>query len=219
MRRFLPAFAVLALLCASTPSPGLGFSLGGGMATCFSSAHYSASYAGSAMENVSHFNSMASKVFFDATYFLLEIGLQIDHGSSPDTTTIATTPTFTGTATFVTIGGFVKYPFDLGPVLIFPLLGAQLGVNLSLNDAAGNDLKASLTPAQQLNVNELWLMGGVGVDILLGRFFIRPVALVGFKPLSSVDNNSLSAVRSLGLTSVSLSYLTLNAELLLGARF
>jgi len=218
MRKLSCASIALVLLAVAGRSFALTFSMGAGIAPTYSSSELTASASGGATDRVSSSVSLASKLFFDITYAEIDIGYMIDHGSTPGVAATITAPSFNGEATYFTIAGFAKYPIDLGGVLIFPLLGAQLNLNLTLTDASGNDLKAGFTPAQQADLNELWLMGGVGADVILGRFFLRPEVLVGFKPLSSADSSSLSALQNLGLSSVSLTYLSVSVQLLVGAR-
>jgi hypothetical protein len=68
-------------------------------------------------------------------------------------------------------------------------------------------------------MNELWLEAGAGADFAFGRFYIRPEVLLGYKPLSTTDNNSITALQGLGATSVSMSYFAIKADVLLGYRF
>ena len=174
MRKLSCASIALVLLAVAGKSFALTFSMGAGIAPTYSSSELTASASGGATDRVSSSVSLASKLFFDITYAEIDIGYMIDHGSTPGVAATITAPSFNGEATYFTIAGFAKYPIDLGGVLIFPLLGAQLNLNLTLTDASGNDLKAGFTPAQQADLNKLWLMGGVGADVILGRFFLAP---------------------------------------------
>ncbi len=79
-----------------------------------------------------------------------------------------------------------------------------------------------MTGQEQTDLNQLWLQGGAGVDISLGKLYLRPEILAGFKVLSTTDNNAVSALKNVltaaGFTNVSASasYWTWDFSLMLG---
>jgi len=161
------------------------------------------------------------KAFVDLTYLQISAGymmvngatLTMIAGSSKDTEDLK------GSLTYVSLAAYLKYPFHVGPVTVFPLLGVEYKLNLTDKDDSGNDVKSALTSQQQADLNELWIEGGVGMDLTLGSFYIRPEVLIGFKPLSTTDKDVIDAAQSSGWTSVSFNYLTVNLQVLVGYRF
>jgi hypothetical protein len=158
------------------------------------------------------------KAFVDFTYLQVSAGYIMVNGA---TGTIGigsalSTMDLKGILTYVSFAGYLKYPFHVGAVTVFPLLGVEYKLNLTSKDGSGNDVKSTMTSQQQADLNELWIEGGAGMDFTLGPFYIRPEVLIGFKPLSTTDNDTISAAESSGWTSVSFNYFTVNLNILVG---
>jgi hypothetical protein len=198
--------------------PAVGLSAGAGMSLDFTSSDFKWTQTGTAHEVKASLMPINIKAFLDFTYVEASIGYMIVNGSSTATTVGAATSTasVTDTLSYVTLAAYGKYPFVVGPVTLFPLLGIEYKLNLTYETSSGTDLKAAMTNQQQNDLSELWVEAGAGGDITFGRFYLRTELLIGFKPLSTTDNSAVSAQKALGYTSVSLSYFTVNVGLLLG---
>jgi hypothetical protein len=138
----------------------------------------------------------------------------VNRGST-EPTAASTTNAFAAVLTGLSLGVYAKYPFTLGPVAIFPIVGVEYVLNLTWMDDKGYDLRAGLsTPASSLN--ELWLKGGVGVDVFLGDLFVRPQVMGGLKPLGAA---SVSASHPTGSLALAFSSYTIDVVVLFGYRF
>jgi hypothetical protein len=196
----------------------LELSAGAGMSLDFSSSDSKWTQTGTAHEVKQSAMPIDIKAFFDFTYVQASIGYMMVNGSSTATTVggSTTNASVTDTLSYVTLAAYGKYPFVVGPVTLFPLLGIEYKLNLTYENASGTDLKAAMTNQAQSDLSELWVEAGAGGDITFGRFYLRTELLIGFKPLSTTDNSAVSAQKTLGYTSVSLSYFTVNVGLLFG---
>ncbi len=209
--------------CVAVGAFALDFSAGAGGAydlTTWSDLKYSS--GGNNYEVKPSQKPIDIKAFVDATYLQASVGYMMVNETTLDfilNGSSVGTSTGTNKFTYLTLAAYLKYPFAVGSASFFPLLGVEYKLNLTLKDSAGNDVKSTLTSQEQADLNELWVQGGVGGDILIGKFFIRPEILVGFKPLSKSDNDTIAANEALGYTSVSVSYFTINLNLLVGYRF
>lgn len=93
---------------------------------------------------------------------------------------------------YLSISLMGRYPFALGPVSLFPLLGIEYDLNLYWKDAAGADLKAGLPQEEKAWLNQLWFKAGVGADIALWKgLFVRPLVLLGFKTLNADERATI----------------------------
>jgi len=202
----LPAFAF-----------GLGFAYGGGGSLNFSPVSFNGTYTGTYSSATSQVTSQASATslqFFDATYVVLQLGYFLNRGST-EPTAASTDTAFAAVLTGLSVGLAAKYPFTFGPVAFFPIVGLEYVLNLSYVDDKGNDMKAKLSaPASSLN--ELWVKGGVGVDVFLGDLFFRPMVLGGFKPFGTTTVTSTYPKASLTL---GIGWYTIDVYVLFGYRF
>ena len=162
------------------------------------------------------------KAFIDATYLQASIGYIDQHNPGHLTTTVngsSSSEEIGGGKSYVTFAAYLEYPFVIGPVKLFPLLGIEYRLNLTYKDGKSNDLKSTLTSQAQTDLNELWFEAGAGADITFGRVYIRPELLIGSKLRSTTDNNFLSFYKASGATDTWLNYLTFNINLLVGYKF
>jgi len=194
---------------------GLGFSYGGGTALVFSPVTFTGTYSGTESQVTSSV-SLTTTQFFDATYLLVQLGYTLNRGSTEPAA--ASTPTgFTAMLTGLSFGVAVKYPFGIGPLVFFPLVGAEYKLNLTYSDDKGDDLKSGLSGPGSLN--ELWVKGGVGVDLFPGSLFLRPVLLVGFMPFNLGGVPTLSSTQPTGSVTLDRGIYTVEFDLLFGVRF
>jgi small nuclear ribonucleoprotein (snRNP)-like protein len=180
-------------------------------------------YSGSSYETTyRYWPTWDFKAFVDLTYIQVSVGYMfIDTiGSVTSTVNGSTSEGKAGYSySYMTLAAYLKYPFSVGPVKLFPLLGIDYRLNLVYTDDDHNDLKSTLTSQQQADLNEIWIEAGAGIDVSIGRFFLRPEVLVGFKPLSKTDNDLLTALRAGGDTDVSILFSTVRCCVLAGYKF
>ncbi|MGA2764143.1 MAG: hypothetical protein ABSG17_12320 [Spirochaetia bacterium] len=210
---------VLVLLSLAISGFALDFSAGLGANLNFESPDLKYTMLGTAYDSKSSVMPINIKAFFDATYLQGSVGYEFISGYS-NTVTPGSTTNYNETLTYMNFALYGKYPFALGQAItVFPLLGAEYRLNLTWTSSSGADLKSAQSSQYQSDMNELWLEAGAGADFAFGRFYIRPEVLLGYKPLSTTDNNSITALQGLGATSVSMSYFAIKADVLLGYRF
>jgi small nuclear ribonucleoprotein (snRNP)-like protein len=209
---------------AHSPWDWLAVSAGAGFSAEFLTHPYlKYGYSGSSYETTyRYWPTWDFKAFVDLTYIQVSVGyMYIDTiGSVTSKVNGSTSEGKAGYSySYVTLAAYLKYPFSVGPVKLFPLLGIDYRLNLRYTDDDHNDLKSALTSQQQADLNEIWIEAGAGIDVSIGRFFLRPEVLVGLKPLSKTDNDLLTALRAGGGTDVSLLFSTVRVCVLAGYKF
>lgn len=139
--------------------------------------------------------------YFDATYAVVSFGFQVNGSPHEKITTWdgSTKGTTEGSvderAGFLSFSLLGRYPFTLGSISIFPLLGIEYDINLYLKAADGTDLKASLTDQERSDLNQFWFKTGVGADFFIYQgLYIRPELLMGFKLLTTTEREYLQNV-------------------------
>jgi opacity protein-like surface antigen len=102
--------------------------------------------------------------FLDATFVELGVGFAYNSQTSEATTEITGFPSVTaettGSFTAIDISLLGKYPFELGPVVLFPLVGADYKLVLSSETEGNNDDDAS-------DQSIFGILAGVGADYSL----------------------------------------------------
>lgn len=195
----------------------LDFSIGVGYSPHYSIIDLKGVSSGASTEPFRHPPSFTTKFFFDATYLQASFGAMMANIITQDAT--GKFVAFSGDLFYLDFSAFAKLPLAFGPVTLFPLVGIEYKLDLTYVDANNNDLKAALPSQAQLDLNELWVEGGIGADIALGdRFFFRLQLFAGIKPLSATDKEALSALQSSADATPSLTYFTFNADLLIGVK-
>ncbi len=211
----LAAVLLLASLAAPLSTGALGLSYGGGGSLNFSPVTFSGVYGGTPSQVTSQASATAVQ-FFDATYIMVQVGYFLNRGSTEPTSAI--TPTTSGFAAMLTglsLGLAARLPIRIGPVEVFPLIGVEYVLNLSYTDDRGDDLRATLS-ASTAFLDELWLKGGLGVDVLLGSLFLRPMVVAGYKPFGAA---TVTSAPSSGTLTLAYSAYTIDVYLLFGYRF
>jgi len=75
---------------------------------------------------------------------------------------------------------FGKFPFSMGALKLFPLLGIDVKIAMAYD---GNDLQSPYNNVCEY-YSSTWFKLGLGVDIPLGyRLYLRPTFLYGLAPL------------------------------------
>lgn len=144
-------------------------------------------------------------LFLDGRYFSLRVGYKLAiAGHETQTQTISgTTTTLTdqglGTKGYLSLSVYGKYPFSVGPFLLYPLLGLEQDTLLLYLDANGNDVRGTLSLDQLANENQLWVKAGVGADWpLFAGGYLRAELVLGYKFPSSAENAAVQNATSAG---------------------
>jgi hypothetical protein len=203
------------LLGLAIGASALDMSVGAGAALNFTSGTMKFSGPGVDGDVTAHFMPANFVAFFDATYVQVSAGYMFYNGVTATSSGSPTTVSVGGSASYLSFAVYGKYPFSVGQFTIFPLLGVEYKLNLTATDENGKD-KSTMTSQEQADLNELWFEAGVGADFSFGRFYVRPEMLIGFKPLSSTDNDAVKAATVPPFTSGSMSWFTMNVEVLVG---
>ncbi len=107
---------------------------------------------------------------------------------------------FEGTLTYLTFGAFGKYPYKLGSLTVFPLLGLEYKLNLAAEDADGNDLKKDATSKEKSDLNELWIKAGAGADFKISeKVYVRPSLVLGYRFLSELEQDIIADWDDMGV--------------------
>jgi hypothetical protein len=136
--------------------------------------------------------------YFDATYGVAAIGFRANGNTKYEWTRITGPITINDFSEDGNRSGFLslsllgRYPFTLGPVTLFPLLGIEYDLNLYYKDENGANLKAGFDAQQKADLNQFWFKFGVGSDISVYKgLYVRPLVLFGFKLLNSAEKTDL----------------------------
>jgi len=225
MRYYLVCIALLlpaAGAFALDVSGGLGTSLGAYSATTSESA-VSGNITTSTTATVTQ-TPIGITAFLDATYAQVAVGYLVANGGNTSyydsvggVNTVDTTLGLDLNTTFLALSAFAKYPFKVGRLVLFPLLGVEYDLNLAYTDANGNDLKGTL--ANPEDANQLWLKAGAGLDIPFPEFYLRPEVLLGYKFPSQTERNAASAAKAAGAAGASVIDLEVGIALMAGFYF
>jgi hypothetical protein len=146
-----------------------------------------------------------AEVFFDGQYFILGAGCRLavlGHQNQTQTTsgTISTVvDQGMGTKGYLSLSVYAKYPFNVGPLVLFPLLGVEQDTLLLYVDANGNDVRKTLTVQQQSNEDQVWIKGGMGMDWRFSPVgYLRAELVLGYKLPSQSETDSVNNAKSSG---------------------
>jgi len=119
--------------------------------------------------------------FFDATYVMVKAGMFIG-GNSEEFDMGNKKQTMNITGTYLSLGVLGKYPVDMGGFTLFPMLGFEYNMLLSMKMSMGDDSE-TFKRADQDNASDsdmLILQLGVGADFnLTDKIYVRPNLLWG----------------------------------------
>jgi hypothetical protein len=198
---------VLLLLCLACAAFALDLSAGiGGNAGAFSSTYHYEEWVVDQWTERWTTVPFGFSAYFDATYGEAAIGFRANGSthyilkwtagafSYDNTDSNIEDNHQSGFLSFTLLG---RYPFTLGPVILFPLLGIEYDLNLYSKDENGADLKVSMTDQQKADHNQFWFKFGVGADIGVYKgLYVRPLALLGFKLLNSSEETDLQDAKT-----------------------
>ncbi|MBN1798859.1 MAG: hypothetical protein JW822_09790 [Spirochaetales bacterium] len=136
-------------------------------------------------------SALTGGVFVDLTYVMVNLSyaftlggpgatISVD-GTKDDAASDAQTTLMEDmSASYLIITVLAKYPFDMGGVVIFPMLGAEYQLNLSLYDD-DTDLKDGYSDEQNASLNDLYILAGVGADFdITESLYARVMALFSY---------------------------------------
>ncbi len=221
----------LVVLLLLAPAAGVfGLQLSGGLGLSLGASSSTAS-ASSVTGNVTtSATTMATQTplgvfaFVDASYAQLSVGYLVADGGSTNyydsvggVNTVAATLGLNLNTTYLSFSAFAKYPFKVGRLTLFPLLGAEYDLNLVYTDASGTSLISSL--ASPSDANQLWIKAGGGIDIPFSGFYLRPEALLGYKLLNQTERNTITSAKAAGAAGASVVDLELEFALAAGFAF
>lgn len=222
----LCAIALFAVLAASAFA--LDLSAGGGLTLgSFSQTTYYAPIGiFDSTETVLTTVPFGFSAYFDATYGVAAVGLQVNGNTHSVSTmiwgvnTIITPSDDNNRSGFLTMSLLGRYPFKLGPVSLFPLLGIEYDLNLYWKDDVGTDLKASLTADEKAWLNQFWFKAGAGADFFVYKsLYVRPLVLLGFKLLNQGEKDAIDAAITAGATTARKTDFVIEAGVQAGWRF
>jgi hypothetical protein len=203
MKKLTMLLLVFLVSSAAVFADDHGFSVGGGFSFVFNYITATMDYgpmtipvpgggstsvpASSTKQTVKEFN-YGGCIFFDAKY----VEFVVTVAGGPSDIDVENPPAMGGgegsySKNSVNLGFSVlgKYPFQLGPVTLFPLAGIDYIVYLTGTYPA--DDKTTQTPVEGVNrnvagdFNTLWFKFGGGVDVpIKEKLFVRVEALYGF---------------------------------------
>jgi hypothetical protein len=200
--RFAAIFLVL-----SASVFGLDLSAGLGMSGGFFFNRFSASNSSLAVSSDLTNTSLPfhAELFFDGQYFRLGAGYRLAVlGHQAQTQTISgTTNTIVdqdmGLKGYLSLSIYAKYPFQVGPFILFPLLGLEKDILLLSLDANWNDVRGTLTSQQLANEDQIWIKGGMGADWAFSRNgYLRAELVLGYKLPSPSENDAVANAKAAG---------------------
>jgi hypothetical protein len=212
MKRLL---LVLALVCLTTAA--FAFDIGAGV----SGSYYMSSLKGQSSGIPTEvlitgipFNFMA---FVDAGYLQFNAGYRMVDGYHMKgivNGSVVAEADQDAKLSYVSLAGYGKFPIELGPIVLFPMVGIEY--NLAV---AGTVAGTKLSSSDLKDLNEFWIKAGVGADIPVSpQFYIRPELMVGYKLLSKPENDEVASVKAGGATDVSLLDLSFELAVLFGVK-
>jgi hypothetical protein len=121
--------------------------------------------------------------FFDATFVEVDLGFSgggLDNGGYDN-----------GSYGAMDISLLGKYPFDVGPVTLFPLLGIDWKIALAVKDRDG---RQHLSDSGIRELGALWFQFGGGLDFSLNRnLYLRGEFLYGLRVRNEMEKDAIDA--------------------------
>ena len=188
MKKNIIIFVFLVLLAAGAFAEG--FSLGAGGGGMFDWSLYNGAYTEmekTTTEKIQYYKgewvlAPGAFAFFDATYAELGVGFTYGFRMSEDT--------LKGDRSYEADGSFMalnfsllgKFPFHLGRVTLFPLLGGDFNLVLVDKDRDDKSISDYNEEYKPFDWSQIGALTGLGLDInLTGSFFLKMEALFHFR--------------------------------------
>lgn len=193
MKKFLATCAT-AFLVVSVFAVDLSFGVAADYSLNMQSVNASHDGIGLKYARKSTENYLGGNIFFDATY--VRIGFGADFGVAGKNTQIdgSLGPLAIGIGsitgedsagensdyreTNLKLSVIGKYPFNLGLIDLYPILGFDFTFNVAAKDGDIN-LRENASEDLKNNLNHYCVVFGAGADIKFGKFFITPTATFG----------------------------------------
>lgn len=122
-------------------------------------------------------NNLNFGAFFDIKYARIEIGYKTTVGKETEKLKVGDTTDsihYGVSRSFISANLLGKYPFDLGPVKLWPAIGLGYDINLT-NKKTGINVK------DQYEINDLFILAGTGMDIkITEKVFFTPSVIFGY---------------------------------------
>ena len=214
------AVFVLALFCLATGASAIGMSAGLGASGAYYMTSGKYEGYGSSSDTLTRRVPFEFMAFFDMSYFQLAAGYRMFNSAHQKTTVKGAgagtnEADYKQSAGFISLAGYGKYPFKLGAITLFPMIGVEYDLAIAATDLNGNDL----TGSEKTDTNEFWFKGGVGADFsITPRLYLRPELIVGYKLLSRPEKDAISSLKDSGYSSVSILDLSFEVAVLVGLR-
>ncbi len=204
MKKFISVFVIVVLMGAAAFA--IETSAGGGVKYTNTMSNLEASESPVTIEISSAMSEVAIYGFFDAKYIQIDLGYSMITGGSLKESLDGMGPLdfsnsadFKGSGSYLTLGVLGKYPIQVGSVTLFPLLGMESKLNLTLKDEDGNDVKKDMTSSEKSNLNQLWFKAGIGADLnITPKVYVRPSILFGTKLKNSEEKDSIAEMEDMG---------------------
>lgn len=141
--------------------------------------------------------SIGFNAFLDVTYLIIDAGISFsldgNYREELNGTKISD-GTIDDRLTYWNIQVLGKYPFSLRSVQLYPLAGLEYRGLLAAEDKNGNDIMKNVGDDYK---SRLYLNIGIGADVMVGdSFFIRPIALFGYKILHKEERDLMDTMPS-----------------------
>jgi hypothetical protein len=215
MKKLTMLLLVLVICSAAVFADGHGFSVGGGFSFVFNYTTATMDYgpippfdAASTKQTTKEFN-YGGFIFFDAKYveFVITIAggpADLDVENPPALSGGGTEASYSKNSVNLGFSVLGKYPFQLGPVTLFPLAGIDYIVYLTgtypIDETEMPPSSQNVTGVHR-NVagdfNTLWFKFGGGVDVpIKEKLFVRIEALYGFGLENKFQKNGEKAAEA-----------------------
>ncbi len=214
------AVAVLALLCLAAGAFGIDISAGIGANGAYSMTVGKYEGFGSSSDTLTSRIPFTFMAFVDLTYLQVTAGYRMFNGAYQKTTVTGVGASTTESDRKLSGGhlafaGYGKFPFKIGRITLFPMLGVEYDLTIAGTDMIGNDLSGR----QKADSNEFWIKGGVGADIsITPKIYVRPELIAGYKLLSQPEKDGIALLRDSGYSGVSILNLDFELAVLFGYR-
>ena len=172
------AILVIFVCVGSALSAQINFSAGAGLLLDLNLTSDTTKYTDFKTKWGSYNSNFGFYGFFDAAFAEADIGLIIDRAANGDDAR---------TAAYLELGLLAKYPINLGGLIVFPLVGFQLDIPLSIiykpyGSGASKKYKFEGTNNGRFDHSQFWIRLGGGADInITNKIFVRPSLLWGFR--------------------------------------
>jgi len=195
MKKSISVLALLAIIATGAFAQGISLAAGGGALFDISvGSGYSAAtkgYSGTfSLQNI----SFGGFGFFDATYAELDVSFAYGMLTLANVENNGKKETYDASAIQLGFSLLGKYPIGMGGFTVFPLLGADYNMMLSLKDNKGNPQK---DPGDW---SQLGLLAGAGLDYpLSGALFLRAEALFHLRLASKFVTDTVNSTKKPGI--------------------